>query len=52
MGAPNDDDNGSDSGSAYIYQRFDSTWSQVEKLVAPEGAAGDLFGYSVAINGD
>ena len=52
VGAPNDDDNGSDSGSAYIYQRFDSTWSQVEKLVAPEGAAGDLFGYSVAINGD
>ena len=52
VGAPNDDDNGSDSGTAYIYQRFGSTWSQVAKLVAPDAAAGDLFAYSVAIRGD
>ena len=52
VGAPNDDDNGSDSGTAYIYQRLENGWGQVAKLVAPDAATGDLFGYSVAIAGD
>jgi hypothetical protein len=52
VGAPFDDDNGNDSGSAYIFQRDGSTWNRMAKLVAPDAAAGDLFGYSVAISGD
>jgi len=52
VGAPFNDDNGSDSGSSYIFQRSGSTWSQVEKLLPAEVTIGDLFGYSVAINGD
>ena len=52
VGAPFDDDNGADSGSAYIYHRVGEGWSQVAKLLAPDGAAGDLFGYSVAITSD
>lgn len=52
VGAPFDDDNGKDSGSAYIFQRSGSTWSQVKKLLPAEVSAGDYFGNSVAINGD
>jgi hypothetical protein len=50
-----DDDNGIDSGSAYIFERDpggNDTWSQVAKLLASDGAAGDWFGWSVAISGD
>ena len=37
VGAPNDDDNGSDSGTAYIYQRLENGWGQVanESLLMP-----------------
>ena len=51
-GASGDDDNGSDSGSAYLFQRKAGAWSQVKKLTAADGAADDSFGYSVAISGD
>jgi hypothetical protein len=40
------------SGSAYIFQRFGSSWIQVAKLTASDGIAGDKFGVSVAISGD
>ena len=39
-------------GAAYVFVRSGTTWSQQTKLVAPDGAAGDLFGDSVAISGD
>jgi hypothetical protein len=38
-------------GAAYVFVRPGSTWSQQAKLTAPDGAAGDSFGYSVAIYG-
>ena len=47
-----DDDNGADSGSAYIFKRSGTTWSQQAKLIASDGAAFDLFGGSVSISGD
>ena len=48
-----DDDNGTDSGSAYIYQRqADGSWSETSKLTASDGAASQRFGWSVAISGD
>jgi len=52
VGVPFDDDKGSNSGSAYIFERSGSTWSQVAKLVADDGAAGDNFGNSVSISGN
>ncbi len=55
IGAHLDDDNGIDSGSAYIFERNtngNNAWSQVAKLLASDGAAGDSFGWSVAISGD
>ncbi|MHC5113592.1 MAG: FG-GAP repeat protein [Planctomycetota bacterium] len=52
IGAPMDNDHGSDSGSAYVC-RFDGTsWSQETKLTAPDGAAGDEFGVSVGLAGN
>ncbi|MEE2674286.1 MAG: FG-GAP repeat protein [Myxococcota bacterium] len=55
VGADLDDALGTDSGSAYvfIYTGSPSTpWLQEQKLTASDGAAGDLFGFSVAISGD
>lgn len=51
-GAPNNNDAGNDSGSAYIYDRLRGLWSESDKLVAPDAAAGDQFGKSVVISGD
>ena len=52
MGADWDDDNGSKSGSAYVFQRSGSAWDQVAKLTAADGSAGGELGSSVAISGD
>lgn len=52
IGASCDDDNGNDSGSAYIFIRSGSTWTQQAKLLASDGAEGDKFGKRVAIDGD
>jgi len=46
VGAHYDDDNGTDSGSAYI---FDLDGNQLTKITASDGAGGDRFGYSVAV---
>ncbi|MBX3290498.1 MAG: VCBS repeat-containing protein [Acidobacteria bacterium] len=52
IGAPGDDDNGSESGSAYIVTRNGGQWTEMQKLTASDGAAGDSFGTSVSISGD
>ena len=39
-------------GSAYVFVRSGGIWSQQQQLTAVDGAAGDRFGYSVAISGD
>ena len=46
VGAFKDDDNGSDSGSVYVY---DLDGSNEVKITASDGAADDQFGYSVAV---
>ena len=54
VGAPYDDENGSQSGSVYVFKRDASTntWSQTAKLTASNAAPNDQFGTSVAVNGD
>ena len=52
VGAYREDDNGYDSGSAYVFHFDGSSWVQQDKLLAPDGAYEDYFGYSVAINGN
>ena len=51
-GSHNNDDNGSNSGSAYLFRFDGANWIGQPKLLAPDGAAGDNFGYSVAIDSD
>jgi len=50
IGSQEDDDNGFDSGSAYLYDAL--TGNEISKLLASDGAEFDLFGASVAIDGD
>ncbi|MBI9075731.1 MAG: FG-GAP repeat protein [Desulfatibacillum sp.] len=52
VGAYMDDDNGSDSGSAYIFKRSGETWTQTDKITPNEWGTSDTFGYSVSLNGD
>ena len=52
IGAFNDDDDGSNSGSAYIFTRSGSTWTEQAKLTASDAAAGDYFGRAVSVSGD
>jgi hypothetical protein len=55
VGAYQDDDQGNNSGSVYIFGRNqDGTdqWGQVKKLTASDGVDWDQFGGSVAISGD
>jgi len=52
VGAPDDDDKGTSSGSVYVFTRTGATWTQQAKLTAADGAANDYFGRAVAIDGD
>lgn len=52
VGADIDDDNGSNSGSVYIFHREDNVWSEQAKIIASDGEPGDLFGKSVSIDGN
>ena len=55
VGAHGDDDNGSDSGSVYVFTRPAGGWTATStsvKLTASDGAADDLFGWSISVSGD
>ena len=53
VGAYYDDDGDvSNSGSAYIFVRDGTSWSQQAEIVASDAAMGDRFGKSVSISGD
>lgn len=52
VGVSGDNDNGSYSGSAYIFRYNGTSWVEEQKLLASDGAIGDEFGTSAAINGD
>ncbi|MBC7976244.1 MAG: FG-GAP repeat protein, partial [Myxococcales bacterium] len=50
IGAPNDNDLGAASGSAYVFVRLGTGWSQDAKLLASDGTSIDLFGVSVGLS--
>lgn len=50
VGAYMDDDNGTDSGSAYLFDA--TTGQQLAKLLPDDGQSSDQFGFSVALNGN
>eukprot|EP00970_Alexandrium_tamarense_P002571 scaffold363_cov209-Alexandrium_tamarense.AAC.30 len=53
VGARGDDDNGSSSGSVYLYtlNSTSNTWGDEQKIVASDGAAYKNFGNAVAMSG-
>ncbi len=53
VGAPFDDGPaGHWQGSAYVFVRDGTTWTQQQKLTASDGAINDFFGHDVSVNGD
>jgi hypothetical protein len=52
VGAVGHDDDGTESGAAYIFRRSGTSWSQQAKLTASDAAENDNFGNSVSISGD
>jgi len=53
VGAPGDDiGSNRDQGSASVFARSGSTWSEQQKLTVTDGAANDEFGHAVALSGD
>src|SRR5262245_42630691 len=43
---------GASAGSAYVFVRTATGWTEQAKLTASDAAAGDEFGFSVSISGD
>ncbi len=53
IGANKDDDpNGTDAGSVYVFQVSDGSWTQQAKLAAADGDSQDKFGSSMTVSGD
>ena len=55
VSAYRDDDDGDDSGSAYVFVKPNTGWAtdtETVKLTASDGGVDDLFGVSVAVDGD
>jgi len=49
IGASYDDN---ERGSAYVFKRNGTTWTEEQKLLASDRAEDDNFGWSVSLNGD
>jgi hypothetical protein len=52
VGANLDDDKGTNSGSAFVFELENGNWVQKAKLTANDVAVNDYFGSSVAISGN
>ncbi|MFH2049754.1 MAG: FG-GAP repeat protein [bacterium] len=52
VGAHLEDDNGLDSGAAYIFRWNGNNWIEEQKLLPSDGVSHENFGKSVAINGE
>jgi hypothetical protein len=51
VGARNNDDDGPNSGSAYIFKHDGTAWVEDAKLTASNAAEGDNFGGAVSVDG-
>jgi hypothetical protein len=52
IGSPRNNDDGYQSGSAYVFLRNDGEWIEQAKLTASDADSGDHFGLSLSIDGD
>lgn len=52
-GAPYDDNRGyGDIGAVYVFVRSGTSWTQEAKILSPDVANGNVFGYSVSVSDD
>jgi len=47
VGAPYEDEKGSNAGAVYFYEQLNNQWTESAKVLVPDGEAGDVFGGSV-----
>lgn len=53
VGSPESEEGGDSArGAAYLFQRHGEQWVEQQRLFAEDGAAGDVFGYSVGLSGN
>jgi hypothetical protein len=52
IGAADDEGNGAGSGSAYVFTRTGTTWTEQQYLLASDGKINDNFGWPVYLDGD
>jgi hypothetical protein len=53
VGSPMDNTAGGfAAGSAYAFLRSGTVWTEQQKLLAPDGALGDQFGFSASLSGE
>jgi hypothetical protein len=50
IGATKDDDNGENSGAAYLFHFNGVNWEQYQKLLASDGVANDIFGATLSLH--
>jgi LPXTG-site transpeptidase (sortase) family protein len=50
VGAYYDDDNDTNSGSVYVFEKSGGFWQETGKLIASDGSRFDYFGYAVAVS--
>jgi len=50
VGAYRDNENGSNSGSIYLFEYDGTHWNETEKIIAYDGDAGDYYGLDVDLN--
>lgn len=51
IGARDDDDGGQGSGSAYVFERAGTSWTQTAKIVASDASPNANFGHSLSFDG-
>lgn len=49
VGSQRDDPSGSNSGSAYVFEFDGTNWTESQKIVPADGAAGDAFSYNEVV---
>ncbi|NNL21187.1 MAG: T9SS type A sorting domain-containing protein [Ignavibacteriaceae bacterium] len=50
VGVRHDNQNGNNSGAAYIFKRVNSNWTKLSKILASDGGESDQFGYQVDLD--
>jgi len=51
VGTYRNDDQATDAGKVYVYERIGGVWIEVKKLYASDASAGSDFGWSLALDG-